>query len=26
MEIALRKLRRKDGQPPLMIWIDALCT
>jgi hypothetical protein len=25
MEIALRKLRRKDGEPPLMIWIDALC-
>jgi len=25
MEIALRKLRRKHGQSPLTIWIDALC-
>jgi hypothetical protein len=25
MEIALRKLRRKNGQSPLTIWIDALC-
>ncbi|KAE9362973.1 HET-domain-containing protein [Stipitochalara longipes BDJ] len=25
MELALRKLRRKTSQPPLLIWIDALC-
>jgi hypothetical protein len=25
MEIALRKLRRTSGEPPLMLWIDALC-
>lgn len=25
MEMALRKLRRKNGELPLLIWIDALC-
>jgi hypothetical protein len=25
MELALRKLRRKGDEPPLMLWIDALC-
>ena len=25
MELALRKLRHKANEPPLLIWIDALC-